>query len=310
MITYFGFDNFDTSIISVATVGTFDGVHLGHQKLIQQLKEKAKSVGGKSLIITFWPHPRFVVQTDGKPLQLLNTLEEKLALLEKQSIDYVLVIPFDKQLADTDYHTFVKDILVDKIGIKHLLVGYDHQFGRDRKGDFTTLKELSNLYNFQVDKIDAEQVNEINISSTKIRTSLQEGEIDKANQFLGYQYYFSGEVVEGKKLGRTIDFPTANIKVSEDFKLLPADGVYAVMVEIEGQSSYGMMNIGAQPTFNIQHKALEVNILNFNEDIYSKKITVILFHKLRNVTKFENVNALIYQLQVDRDSTKKYFRVA
>jgi riboflavin kinase/FMN adenylyltransferase len=310
MITYFGFDNFDTSIISVATVGTFDGVHLGHQKLIQQLKEKAKSVGGKSLIITFWPHPRFVVQTDGKPLQLLNTLEEKLALLEKQSIDYVLVIPFDKQLADTDYHTFVKDILVDKIGIKHLLVGYDHQFGRDRKGDFTTLKELSNLYNFQVDKIDAEQVNEINISSTKIRTSLQEGEIDKANQFLGYQYYFSGEVVEGKKLGRTIDFPTANIKVSEDFKLLPADGVYAVMVEIEGQSSYGMMNIGAQPTFNIQHKALEINILNFNEDIYSKKITVILFHKLRNVTKFENVNALINQLQVDRESTKKYFRVA
>jgi len=310
MITYFGFDNFDTSIISVATVGTFDGVHLGHQKLIQQLKEKAKSVGGKSLIITFWPHPRFVVQTDGNPLQLLNTLEEKLALLEKQSIDYVLVIPFDKQLADTDYHTFVKDILVDKIGIKHLLVGYDHQFGRDRKGDFTTLKELSNLYNFEVDKIDAEQVNQINISSTKIRTSLQEGEIDKANQFLGYKYSFTGEVVEGKKLGRTIGFPTANIKVSEDFKLLPADGVYAVMVEIEGQSSYGMMNIGAQPTFNIQHKALEVNILNFNEDIYSKKITVILFHKLRNVTKFENVNALIYQLQVDRDSTKKYFRVA
>jgi len=293
----------------VVTIGTFDGIHLGHRKVIDALKNIAKKEKGESVIFTFYPHPRLVLNPDEKDLRLINTIEEKKILLAETGIDHLVIFPFTQEFSKLSYQEFVEDILIGKMGMKYLVVGYDHKFGNNREGNFTDLQKLSGKFNFKIEKIKALNVNLDNVSSTKIRKALFEGNILQANKYLGYKYFIKGTVVLGQKLGRTLGFPTANINPHESYKLLPKDGVYAVKVFVDGQNYQGMLNIGLRPTVNNQldNRTIEVNIFDFNEDIYYKDISVILYDRLRDEKCFNGLDSLIGQLQKDRRDVQEYF---
>ena len=285
---------------SVVTVGTFDGLHLGHQKIIKTLVDKAKELNSEATVFTFWPHPRFVLgKIDG--LELINTLEEKIDLFDKNGINNLISFEFTKEFANLSSYEFVKQILVEKLHVKHLILGYDHHFGKNREGRFDKLQECAKEFGFTIEKVSALSQKDENISSTKIRNYIKTGEIEKANKFLGYTYFLKGEVVEGNKLGRTIDFPTANISVPK-YKLLPKSGVYAVRIKIDAKQYIGMMNIGFRPTIGkFDNKTLEVHIIDFNEDIYGKSIRIELISKIRDEIKFDNIDELKSQLKKDKE---------
>lgn len=285
----------------VVTIGTFDGVHLGHQKIIDQLKKEATLVGGETAIVTFSPHPRKVVHTEQKPLYLLNTLEEKLELLEKYGVDNVIVVPFNQEFANQPAASYVEDFLVKRIHPSVIIIGYDHKFGKDRAGNYQTLEAFGRIHDFKVREIPEELLNEVTISSTKIREAIKVGDIAGANQYLGHPYVFSGTVVKGNQLGRTIGFPTANIQMGDPDKLLPAVGVYAVRVKDENGLSYnGMLNIGFRPTVSGAEMTTEVNIFGFNQEIYGQMLTVHLIARLRNEQKFSGLDSLKDQLKKDQ----------
>jgi len=294
----------------VLTVGTFDGVHLGHCKIIARLHDLAKSINGESVIFTFDPHPRKVVAPDESSLRLLTTLDEKIELFEKSGIDHLIIYPFTSEFAQLSYNQFVEQVLVAHIHTKYLVVGYDHKFGKNRQGDFEFLKSSSDRLGFQIEKLDVLLMNESNISSTKIRESIQHGEIEIANAFLGYQFSLHGTVVEGQKLGRKIQFPTANVEASDPDKIIPGYGVYAVKVEIKNQIYKGMLNIGSRPTVNhnADHRSIEVHIFDFDSDIYGELIEIIFYKKLREEQKFSSIEVLKDQLSNDRDATITFFR--
>jgi len=289
---------------AVVTIGTFDGVHLGHQKIIAQLKEEAKQIGGETIIITFHPHPRKIVQHE--PLFLLNTLSEKLHLLRQSGIDNVIVVPFNEAFALQTADEYVKDFLVNKIHPHTIIIGYDHRFGKGRTGDYHTLEKYGTLLDFKVKEIPEEVLNEVAISSTQIRNALLAGKIDVANECLGYQYFLEGEVVKGKQIGRTIGFPTANIFIKDADKLIPAIGVYAVKVFADNVTYGGMLGISLRPTIEESKKvSVEVNIFDFDKDIYDKKIRVEIIAWLREEVKFNSLDELKAALAKDKWEAKR-----
>lgn len=290
----------------VVTIGVFDGVHKGHSKLLSRLKEKAKANDGESVVITLWPHPRLFLGKDLDNLRLINTLDEKKILMEKAQIDQLVILPFNRELSQLSACEFTEQILVDKLHIQSLLIGYDHHFGRERKGGYDDLKSCSFQYNFELERIDAELVNGVKISSTKIREILLKGNIHIANEYLGYQYFIKGYVVGGNRIGQKIGFPTANIEVRESYKLIPCDGVYAVLVNIEGKTKKGMLNIGYRPTFDKygSRKSIEVHLFNFEEDIYHKEIYIHFVKRIREEKKFDGVEELVNQLEKDKKAAK------
>lgn len=286
----------------VVTIGTFDGVHLGHQKVILRLKEIAKKYNGETVIFTFYPHPRLVTSADETNLRLLTTLDEKTKLFERFGIDHLVVYPFNKAFSELTYTEFVKQILVEKMNTKCLVVGYDHKFGKNREGGYEYLKTCAENYNFKVEKLDALLVDDENVSSTKIREALQSGDIKKANYYFGYEFSLFGIVISGKQVGREIGFPTANIETSDRHKIIPGYGVYAVKVIVNNQNYSGMLNIGSRPTFNnnADNRSIEVNIFNFSDNIYNHKITLVFIDKIRDEQKFVGVEMLVEQLRRDK----------
>lgn len=287
---------------TVVTIGTFDGVHLGHQKIIAQITSAAQEKDCDSLVLTFFPHPRMVLQ-EGTEMKQLNTIDEKTALLEQLGVDHLVIHPFDKVFSRMTAEEFVKEVLVDTFRLKKIIIGYDHRFGRNRTADINDLIAFGDTYGFEVAQISAEELNDVSISSTKIRTALNEGNIELANNYLGYPYSISGKVVKGQQLGRTIGYPTANILVKEDYKLIPQNGVYVVQSVLNGKTVFGMMNIGNRPTVNGTSQTIEVHFLDFDQDLYDQTIPVSILKRLRNEQKFPSLEALKTQLLSDQNET-------
>ncbi|WP_396138358.1 bifunctional riboflavin kinase/FAD synthetase, partial [Flavobacterium sp.] len=292
---------------TIITLGTFDGVHLGHQAILKKLVNATENGTYESLVLTFYPHPRMVLNQEGT-MHLLNTIEEKTILLEKYGIDDLIIHPFDEKFSKLSAEAFVKSVLVDQLNIHKIIIGYDHRFGENRSANITDLIEFGKKYNFEVVQINAEEINEISISSTKIRTALLDGAIELANQYLGYDYFFSGKVIKGKQLGRTIGFPTANIVLLKTYKLIPKNGVYIVYSTLNNKRVYGMMNIGHNPTVGENNKTIEVHFFDINEDLYDKIVTVSILKFIRSEEKFESIDALKMQLNKDREFSKSYLR--
>lgn len=301
MQIHYNLDNF-VAVNPVVTIGTFDGVHLGHREVISELKRISTLSEGDSVVFTFDPHPRIVIAPQEDSLRLLSTQKEKINLMEKIGIDHLVIYPFTREFSKLSYNEFVENILVGKMNIASLVVGYDHRFGQGRKGDFNSLELLSNELNFKVEQLSELLVDNKVVSSTKIRLALEAGDILKANHFLGYRYTLSGKVIEGKQLGRKLGFPTANIETLDNHKLVPGDGVYAVFVQTGGEIYKGMLNIGIRPTvnYNADHKSIEVHIFDFESDIYNSEITLYFVSKIRDEQKFEGIVALQEQLVKDR----------
>ena len=309
---YKGIDELGEFKNSVVTIGTFDGVHKGHQKILSRLNKLADEISGESILFTFYPHPRMVVFPDNHNLKLIQTIDEKIDSLEKLGLDNLIIYPFTKAFSRLTAFEFVRDILVEKLKVKTLVIGYDHQFGRNREGDLEFLKETAKIFDFKVEEISAEEVQEVNVSSTKIRQSLLEGDIEKTNGFLGRPFRYSGVVVEGQKIGRTIGFPTANIEIKNQHKILPKDGVYAVRVQIGGALIDGMMNIGMNPTVLAKEsleKKVEVHLFDFNTEVYGEHVAVFLYRYIRKEKTFSNLEALKSQLKYDSKEVRNFFNL-
>jgi len=291
----------------VITIGTFDGVHLGHRQVISRLKEIADSVNGESVIFTFYPHPRLVVSPEEDTLRLLTTREEKIDLFKEMGIDHLVIFPFTSEFSKLSYADFVRTVLVGKMHISHLVVGYDHKLGRNREGNYNVLKDLSQELNFTIEQLDVLLMENVNVSSTKIRQSLETGDVAKANRYLGYDYTLTGKVILGNQLGRKLGFPTANIETLDEHKLIPHDGVYAVKVKIDEKIFSGMLNIGTRPTVsrNADHRSIEVHIFDFNQDIYLHELTLFFIAKIRDEHKFDSLEALQQQLEKDKENALK-----
>jgi riboflavin kinase/FMN adenylyltransferase len=285
----------------VITIGMFDGVHTGHRVLLKRLTEKANAVDGESVVITFWPHPRMVLKQDADKLRFLTSPEERTKLFGQLGIDHLVLIPFSLELANLTAEEFIQQILIDKLHIYHLMVGYNHRFGKGRQHSYEEYQAFANKYNFTISMVEAVLTDGMQTSSTDIRQHLLAGEMRAANKILGYQYTVSGRVVGGQQLGRRIGYPTANIEVEEPHKLIPPDGVYAVKVRVEGKDYGGMLNIGFRPTVNhnVDHRSLEVHIFDFNHDIYSEEVELEFIQRVRDEQKFADVDELIAQLQKD-----------
>ncbi len=286
---------------AVITTGSFDGVHVGHEKIISQLINEADRIGGTPVLITFYPHPKQIVQIKDKPLFVLNTPEEKYELLQKMGIENIVVVPFDKQFSELTASQYIQDFLVKNFNPSLIVVGYDHRFGNNREGNFDLLKEQGTKNNYEVIEIPEHILKDITISSTKIRNSLVTGDINTAALYLGYQYFFTGKVIEGNKLGRTIGYPTANLLIENENKLIPADGVYAVDIILKDSELKGMMNIGMRPTVYGKKRTIEVNIFNFNEDIYGEYLKITIKNHLRSEVKFNGLDELKAQLAKDKE---------
>ena len=293
---------------AVVTIGTFDGVHLGHQTILKRLVFEAKKNKGKSVLITFWPHPRFILKKDVESLKLLSTFVEKAQLVADLGVDYIIKIAFTPEFSNLSAHQFVEEILVNGVGTKQLFIGYDHHFGNNREGNIHFLKENASKYGFVVNEISKQEIDHVGISSTKIRNTLNNGEIHLANSLLGRNYELSGYVVDGEKKGRQINFPTANIEIGEDYKLLPSDGVYAVRVKVKEMVYDGMLNIGFKPTVSGMNRTIEAHLFNFDEDIYGEHISVEFIKSLRKEIKFETIEDLKNQLYKDREDALKVLK--
>ncbi|WP_211161641.1 bifunctional riboflavin kinase/FAD synthetase [Flavobacterium solisilvae] len=301
MKTYSSIHSFTAKKKTIVTIGTFDGVHVGHKKILEKIIQNTNNSDYESLVLTFFPHPRTVLQT-ATEMKQLNTIDEKSNLIEKAGIDNLVIHPFDKEFASLSAEEFVKKVLVDIFNIQKIVIGYDHRFGKNRTADINDLIAFGNQYNFEVEQISAEELNEVAVSSTKIRNALTDGNIELANSFLGYNYAITGMVVQGKQLGRTIGFPTANISINEDYKLIPNSGVYVVECKIDNQSYFGMMNIGTNPTVENtnQKQKLEVNIFDFDQDVYGKSINISFLKRIRSEQKFDSLDALKAQIANDK----------
>lgn len=304
MNIYHGIDDFKKLDCAVVTSGTFDGVHVGHKKILNRLKEIAKNHNGETVVITYWPHPRLVLYPDQVDIKLLNTFEEKAQLLKKEGIDHLVRIPFTKNFSELTSQEFIKSILVDKIGTKKLVIGYDHRFGKNREGSFEHLKDNASTYGFDVEEIPRQDVDHLTVSSTKIRASLLEGDVVTSRELLGTDFSLTGRVVKGEKIGRIIGFPTANIEIDFKHKLIPADGAYAVLIKYCNDTYSGMLNIGFRPTVNGKAKTIEVNIFDFDKDIYGESISLYFKKKIRDEMKFSDIEALKDQLDKDRSVAK------
>ncbi len=303
MIIYRDINNLPAFNNAVITIGFFDGVHNAHRLIIQQLINESKIVKGCSVVITFSPHPRIILGNEIKSFPLLNTFDEKCHLLEDAGVDYVIVVPFTKAFSELNADEYIQSFLVKYFNPHSIIIGYDHHFGKNRAGNFILLKQNAEKFGYIVKEIPEYIINDITISSTRIREMIMAGDIDSVNKLLGYHYFFSGEVVKGNTLGRTIGFPTANLMVEKDNKLIPGDGVYAVVIRIENTVTIfkGMMNIGIKPTFGINERKIEVNIFDFDKDIYGQKLHITIHSRLRSEKKFDGIKELSTQLVLDKE---------
>ncbi len=293
-------DDFTRLEYAVVTSGTFDGVHRGHQKILNRLKEIADRNSGQTVVLTFWPHPRLVLHPEDQTLKLLNSFEEKAELLRQQGIQHLVRIPFTREFSQLSSSDFVRRILVDTLGTRKLVIGYDHHFGKNREGSFEQLQLTSSQYGFDVEEIPAEDIDHITVSSSAIRKALESGDVTTAMNLIGRPYSLSGLVIIGDKLGRVMGYPTANLAIESNFKLIPADGIYAVRVQHAGQGYEGMLYIGVRPTVNGVRRSIEVNIFDFDKEIYGENITLTFEQLLRTDSKFKDLEALKSQLHKDK----------
>lgn len=298
--------DFSSAEPTVVTLGTFDGVHKGHRKIIEKLIASSHTTGCQSVVLTFFPHPRMVLQQDSD-IKLLNTIDEKALLLRQAGVDNLIIHPFDQAFSRLTAEEFVKDILVGRLNIKKIIIGYDHRFGRNRTATIDDLIIYGEQYGFEVEQISALEVNEVSVSSTKVRNALTAGDIQTANEFLGYPYMLTGKVVKGRQLGRTIGFPTANIAIPENYKLIPARGVYVATAIVDGTAVKGMMNIGTNPTVGGMEQSIEINLFDFDADLYGKQLQLNLLHRLRDEEKFDSIDILKEKLKEDRQQSIDYF---
>lgn len=303
-----GFEEIKSIKNPVLTIGTFDGVHLGHQKIINQLNEEAKKIGGESVLFTFYPHPRMVLYPESHGLKLIQTQAEKVDKLRRMGLQNAIIYPFTLEFSRLTALEFVRDFLVNQLNVKKLVIGYDHQFGKNRKGSIQFLLDVCDTYGFEVIEIAAQEIDEVNVSSTKIRNAIKSGDIETANSFLGEPFQLQGVVVKGQSLGRELGFPTANLDLQSDLKLIPASGVYAVKVDVDGILYDGMMNLGNRPTVDdLISTNIEVHLFDFSGDLYGKMLTVQLLSRFRDVIKFDSIEALKSQLAKDETNIRSYF---
>ena len=304
MKIYTHIDEFKQIKNAVLTIGTFDGVHIGHQKIISRLKEVAEQKGGETVILTFFPHPRMILHPDDLNIKLISTMDEKAELMKNLGIDHLIITPFTRDFSNLNPQEYIKDILVEKIGTTHIIIGYDHRFGKDRSGGLVELQNYASEFGYEVEEIPEQDIDDVAISSTKIRNALLSGDVKTAENFLGYPFHLSGKVIKGDQIGRTIGFPTANLFVEESYKLIPSDGIYAVSVDfksgqLKDKSAKGMAYIGHRPTINGMSRNIEVNIFDFNEDIYGETIRLNFLKYLREDQKFNSLDELKEQLGKD-----------
>lgn len=290
------------------TLGTFDGVHIGHKKILERITQNTENGRYESLVLTFFPHPRMVLQEKSE-IKLLNTISEKTKLLEATGIENLVVHPFNESFSRLTAEEFVHTILVDKFQIQKIIIGHDHRFGRNRTANIDDLIAFGIEYGFEVEQISAQEIQDVSVSSTKIRNALNEGNMALANEYLGYDYFLNGTIVKGKQLGRTIGFPTANIHIDEDYKLIPKIGVYVVKAVVNKETVFGMMNIGFNPTVNGEKQTIEVHLFDFDKDIYDQNIEVSLLHYIREEQKFGSVDALKEQLNHDKTVALNFINI-
>jgi riboflavin kinase/FMN adenylyltransferase len=290
---------------TILTLGTFDGVHIGHQKILERVIDNTANEKYESLVLTFFPHPRMVLQEKSE-IKLLNTIEEKINLLETIGIQNLVIHPFDEAFSRLTAEEFVRTVLVDQFDIHKIIIGHDHRFGRNRTADINDLISFGQQYGFEVEQISVQEINDLSVSSTKIRNAISQGNMPLANEYLGYDYFLSGTVFKGKQLGRTIGFPTANIKIKEDYKLIPLNGVYIVKSVINQKTVFGMMNIGVNPTVSGEELSIEIHFLDFDADLYDQKITVSILKYVRAEHKFDSIDLLTKQLEKDKNTTTTY----
>lgn len=290
---------------SIVTIGTFDGVHIGHQEIIKRMNLIKSEKHEESVILTFFPHPRKVLNFNDD-FKMLNTIEEKIQLLSKFGLNHLVIEPFSKEFSRLTALEFVRDILVNLFGLKKLVIGYDHQFGKNREGNFEQLQEFGELYDFEVKEISAQEIENVSVSSTKIRKALNEGEIEKANSYLGYNFLLTGEIIKGEGLGRKLNFPTINLFIKEDYKLIPKTGVYIVKTFIENKCFFGIMNIGFRPTIDGKDQTIEIHLLDFKGDLYGSKMQIQVLKRLRDEQKFESLESLKEEIQKDEKTARKW----
>lgn len=300
MKIYHGIEGFKKLDKAIVTSGTFDGVHVGHQKILKRLEELAHDVGGETVLITFWPHPRLVLDKAGEELKLLSTFEEKADILKKYGVQHLVKIPFTKEFSELSSEEFIRKILIDAIGTYKLVIGYDHRFGKNREGSFEHLVQNASSYGFQVEEISRQDIDDIGVSSTRIRQALLHGEVEAIKELTGRNYTIKGKVVPGFQRGRTIDFPTANIQISENYKLIPGDGVYAIKASTVTGQYEGMLNIGMRPTTEGQQRSIEAHLFDFEGDLYQRFLEVEFVSRIREERKFSDMQALKVQLEQDK----------
>ncbi|WP_367755853.1 bifunctional riboflavin kinase/FAD synthetase [Flavobacterium sp. WC2430] len=292
---------------TILTLGTFDGVHVGHKKILERIIQNTANKKYESLVLTFFPHPRMVLQEQSE-IKLLNTIPEKINLLEKIGIENLVIHPFDETFSRLTAEEFVSTVLVDQFHIHKIIIGHDHRFGRNRTANIDDLINFGKQYGFEVEQISVQEINDLSVSSTKIRNALLEGNMNLANEYLGYDYFLTGTIFKGKQLGRTIGFPTANLKIEENYKLIPLNGVYIVKSTIDQKTVYGMMNIGFNPTVKGESLSIEIHYLDFDADLYDQKVTVSILKYLRPEEKFNSIDTLKKQLQKDKEATIAYIK--
>jgi riboflavin kinase / FMN adenylyltransferase len=302
---FYSIQDFSSTKKTILTLGTFDGVHIGHKKILEKVIQNTTGNEYESLVLTFFPHPRMVLQEKSE-IKLLNTIPEKIDLLDKIGIQNLVIHPFDENFSRLTAEEFVSSILVDQFHIHKIIIGYDHRFGRNRTANIDDLIAFGEKYNFEVEQISAQEIDDISVSSTKIRKALLDGKMDLANEYLGYEYFLTGTVSKGKQLGRTIGFPTANLIIKEQYKLIPLNGVYVVKSIINGTTVFGMMNIGFNPTVGGNSLSVEVHYFDFDSDLYDQKIKVSILHYIRSEENFKTLDLLTKQLEKDKNSALAY----
>lgn len=300
MRVYNHIDEFSPVKNAVVTIGTFDGVHIGHREIISGIKKLADSIGGETVILTFFPHPRMILHPEDESLKLITTITEKAQLMEQLGVDHLIITPFSRDFSNQTAEEYIRDVLVNKIGTKKIVIGYDHRFGKDRQGGLQDLLKLGPVYGFDVVEIPEQDINEVGISSTRIRNALLKGEIELANSYLGYPFFITGTVIRGDQIGRQLGYPTANIVVEEKYKLIPADGIFAVTVNVAGEEYKGMAYIGSRPTINGLTRNIEVNIFDFDQEIYNQPIRMEFHNYVRGDIKFASLDELKVQLAKDK----------
>jgi riboflavin kinase/FMN adenylyltransferase len=305
MKIYHHIDEFMPLKNAVVTIGTFDGVHQGHRQIIAGIKELAQQTGGETVILTFFPHPRMIIHPENQDLRLITTIHERAALLEQLGVDHLIITPFSRDFSNQTAEAYIRDILVNKIGTRKIIIGYDHRFGKDRQGGLVDLQRAAPVYGFEVIEIPEQDINNVAVSSTRIREALSNADIEQANTFLGYPFFITGKVIRGNQIGRQLGYPTANLLVEENYKLIPGDGIFAVTVQLNHETFKGMAYIGHRPTINGMTRNIEVNIFNFNQDIYNQTLRMSFLNFVRHDVKFSSLEGLKEQLAQDKLDVQK-----